>query len=86
MDQLESSTHSFIVRIWLERTAHNVRSAIWRGHITHVSDGRRRYVQDLNGIVLFMAPYLDEMGVDLDREWRIRLWFHALRKRIHRPF
>jgi hypothetical protein len=84
MDPFESSTHSFILKIWLERTAHNVRSVIWRGHITHVPDGERRYVQDVDGIVFFILPYLEEMRASLGWEWRLRRWLHALRARLTR--
>jgi len=60
MDLSESYTHSFVVKIWLEDEA-QVR---WRGHITHVPGGERRYVDDLSEIQDFIAPYLEEMGVE----------------------
>jgi hypothetical protein len=66
MDVLESNTHSFIVKVWLEETAEEVGQATWRGHITHVPSGERRYLQDLGKIAAFIAPYLEEMGVKLD--------------------
>ena len=59
MDLSESNTHSFVVKIWLEDEA-QVR---WRGHITHVPGGERRYVDDLGEIPDFIAPYLEAMGV-----------------------
>jgi len=84
MGPFESSTHSFILKIWLEQTAQDVRSVIWRGHITHVPGGERRYVQDLDGILLFIVPYLEEMGVGPGRRWRIRRWLHELRAYLTR--
>jgi hypothetical protein len=84
MDPFESSTHSFIVKIWLERTAQGASRVIWRGHITHVPDGRRRHVQDLDGILLFIVPYLEEMGVSVCGWWRLRRWIHGLRAYLAR--
>jgi hypothetical protein len=63
MDLIEFNTHSFIVKIWLEETAEEAGEATWRGHITHVPNGERRYVQDLDEITAFIAPYLERMGV-----------------------
>jgi hypothetical protein len=63
MDLIEFNTHSFIVKIWLEETTEEAGQATWRGHITHVPSGERRYVQDLGDIAAFIAPYLERMGV-----------------------
>ena len=62
MDLYEVNTHSFIVKIWLEESAEEAGRAKWRGYITHVSSGERRYLEDLNEILLFIAPYLEQMG------------------------
>jgi hypothetical protein len=69
LDILESHTHSFIVKIWLEETAEEAGRATWRGHITHVPGGERRYIGDLDDIPAFVAPYLEGMGVRF-RTWR----------------
>lgn len=78
MDPLEIQTQSFIVRLWLEEDATAERAAVWRGHITHVPSGARRYVKSLQEISAFIAPYLKLMGVQLAaRGWRRRwpnLW------------
>jgi hypothetical protein len=74
MDVLESNTHSFVVRIWLEETAQEAGVAVWRGHITHVPGGERHYLSDLNGILLFIAPYLEQMGIRPTISWRVRRW------------
>ncbi|MFQ5974513.1 MAG: hypothetical protein ACE5Q3_19490, partial [Alphaproteobacteria bacterium] len=44
----QSSTVSFVVRIWLERGA--VGEATWRGRIRHVQSGRDDYFQGLAGM------------------------------------
>lgn len=72
MGPLTTGTHSFIVKIWMEETAHEAGRATWRGHITHVPDGQRQYVEDLDAVADFIAPYLEEMGVNLGLGWRAR--------------
>jgi hypothetical protein len=78
MDFLETNTHSFIVKIWLEETAEEAGQAVWRGHITHVPSSKRRYFQDLENVPLFIAPYLQEMGVDFRPPWRLKRWLKWL--------
>ena len=68
----ELAPQSFIIKIWLEETAEEAGRAAWRGHITHVPSGSRQYIQDLNGISAFVAPYLEAMGVKLGLLWRVR--------------
>lgn len=58
MDLPEAHTHSFVIKIWLEEPAEEANQVIWRGHITHVPSGTRRYFQDLTVITDFMQPYL----------------------------
>ncbi|MEJ2557400.1 MAG: hypothetical protein P8186_14425 [Anaerolineae bacterium] len=76
MDCPEEYTHSFIVKIWLEETAEEAGRATWRGHITHVPSGKRRYLQNVDDIVTFIAPYLEGMGVKLGIWWRVRRWLN----------
>ena len=74
LDLIEFNTHSFIVKIWLEEPAEDLHKGRWRGHITHVPSGERRYLQSLGEIVAFIVPYLVSMGVRLDVYWRLRSW------------
>ena len=76
MDLIEFNTHSFIVKIWLEEPAEEHRKGRWRGHITHVPSGERRYLKSLGGMLTFIVPYLVSMGVRLEAYWRLRtlLW------------
>lgn len=80
-DLVEFNTHSFIVKIWLEETAEETNKPIWRGHITHVPSGKRNYFQDLNGIIAFVTPFLERLGVRLGIIWQIRdrltVWVRA---------
>jgi hypothetical protein len=73
-DMFELNTHPFIVKVWLEETAAEAGRATWRGHITHVPSGRRRYLQDLADIPAFILPYLEAMGVKIRRRWRLAAW------------
>ncbi len=70
MDLFESATHSFVIKIWLE----DGDQPQWRGHITHVPSGERRYVEDMSEITDFIMPYMEQMGVKLGLLWRVRQW------------
>ncbi len=61
MDLPEAHTHSFIIKIWLENAAAEAEQPLWRGHITHVPSGTRRYFQELSVITEFMQPYLQTL-------------------------
>ena len=74
MDSIEATSHPFVVRIWLEETIEEAGRAIWRGHITHVPSGERRYLKDLDDIAIFIMPYLEEMGVQLRLCLRVKRW------------
>ena len=62
---LEATSQPFFVRIWLEEGANGAHPATWRGHITHVPSGKRRYLKDLDEIARFIKPYLEQIGIQL---------------------
>lgn len=66
MELLENSSHSFVLKIWIEDAGSETDAAYWRGHITHVPSGERRYFQDLNGLLEFLIPYLEGMGIQVE--------------------
>ena len=78
MDQVEPETQSFIVKVWVEDSAKDAQQGVWRGHITHVPSYERRYLKNLGEIEDFIAPHLEEMGVQLGRRWRLRRWLQRL--------
>ena len=80
-DLPEANTHSFIAKVWLEETVEEAGRAIWRGHVTHVPSGERRYLQNLDDITAFIAPYLEEMGVKLGLLWRVKQWLRQWKLR-----
>ncbi len=83
MKSTEGSANAFIVRIWPEPREIENAAVEWRGVIEHVGSGKRRYFRDLQGIILFMLPYLEQIGIKLPLSWRVREWRQA-RKLFHR--
>lgn len=75
MDEIESAAQSFIVRVWVEERAEEGDRGTWRGQITQVPGGERRYLKNLDEIGDFISPYLESMGVKLGMHWRIRQWY-----------
>jgi hypothetical protein len=74
MDLPEATTHSFIIKIWLEEVADETGDVTWRGHITHVPSGMRRYLRDLDDVTDFILIYLEAIGVRPRRLVRLRRW------------
>ena len=78
MEPLEPDARSFIVKVWVEERAAEGGKGVWRGHITHVPSGERRYLKNLGEIEDFIAPHLEEMGVKLGMRWQLRRWLRRL--------
>ena len=76
----ETDIQSFVVRIWLEETAAEAGRVTWRGHITQVPSGERRYLKDLDGVTAFIATYLRRMGVQIGPLPRVRRWLGRRRR------
>jgi hypothetical protein len=70
----EPDTQSFVVKVWLEETVEESGRAKWRGHITHVMSGNRRYLENLSGIATFIRPYLEQWGVKFGVFHRLRVF------------
>jgi hypothetical protein len=81
-DLEESNTQSFIVKVWIEETIEESGEAKWRGHVTHVQSGKRQYLQNLDGVAAFIAPYLKNMGVNLSKLQQTRRWLHRWRRAV----
>ncbi len=78
LDSLESTSQSFIVKVWVEESVGKDGPGVWHGHITHVSSGKRLYLKNLDAIRDFIAPHLEKMGVELDKRWSIRNWLKRM--------
>lgn len=63
----------------MEETSRPEEQAEWRGHITHVPSGARRYVRELNEISVFIGAYLKEMGARVETESKVAQWLKGLR-------
>ena len=63
MKYFAETTHSFIVRLWLEPSelteARKGSQEEWRGMIEHVASGEKRYFREMDVMVSFIAGYLD---------------------------
>jgi len=81
MDLSEPQVESFIVKLWTEADT-GPGEVTWHGYITHVSDGARRYLKDLDEIKIFIEPYLVEKGVDVGKRWSVRRWLKRFNPRV----
>lgn len=79
MQPYETTTESFIVRIWLEHKRTRFNQAVWRGHVTHVASGERRYVKDLDGIIFFIISYLEPLDANPSFSWRARRFWSRVK-------
>jgi hypothetical protein len=77
MRPFESKTHSFIVKIWLEETIVAEGQSKWRGHITHVPDGERHYIESVEAIPAFVGRYLEASPMKVKRLGRLRRWLSS---------
>src|SRR3712207_5588068 len=71
---IEADAHAFVVKVWREDGGAGAHRGVWRGYITHVTSGRRRYVTRLSELDLFIALYLRALHVRLPLFWRIYQW------------
>jgi hypothetical protein len=54
----ETTSHSFLIRLWIEGVGEGACSMRWRGHVTHLIDEERRYVETFEQIERFLLSYL----------------------------
>ena len=67
MNQHGAESVSFIVRIWLEEATGESGGPVWRGSVTHVPSGEKRYFDAFAHLVEHMERYLEMMGVPSER-------------------
>ena len=65
-DLPEVNLQSFIVKIWVEETGDSTGTTPWRGSITHVVTGVRRYIKSLDEITRYFKIYLQGIGISFD--------------------
>jgi hypothetical protein len=54
----EAHLFSFIIRIWTEELDSPEYLPIWRGHVTRIPDGERRYFKNINEVPDLIIAYL----------------------------
>ena len=58
----EKTTHSFVIKIWLEQTQEELNHVVWRGRVVHVDTGERVFIKDYDEILSFISPYIEQLG------------------------
>lgn len=79
MDTPESKVHSFIVKLWLENADDETKRVAWRGYVTHVPDGERRYLKKLSDLVEFIKSYLNGVVRKPGLKERFKSWLRHLK-------
>jgi hypothetical protein len=79
MEKNDSVTHSFIIKIWFEKSTTLAEPIVWRGRITHVPSEEQWYISDLNAIRPIIETYLREMGVDINPASSLKRWWQRYR-------
>jgi hypothetical protein len=74
--------HTFIIRIWTEAREIEGAAPEHRGVIKHAPSGEKRYLEDMDMIQAFIAPYLEDMGVKLGKVWQLKQWLKHQKKHL----
>lgn len=74
MDSIQSNTHSFIIKVWVNEPGQTSEPIVWRGRITHVPSGHVQHFVSVDEISTFVMPYLQQLGVKPTWSWKIRHW------------
>jgi hypothetical protein len=76
---------SFIIKLWMDGPLDESGQGQWRGRITHVPSGTRRYLKSINDILIFIRSYLDSMSPAQEKPQWIgrgrRLWRRLLKRK-----
>ena len=56
---------TFIVKIWIEENDFEI-GKVWRGYITHVTSGNKKYIKNLDEIKIFLDQYIKSMGDEIE--------------------
>jgi hypothetical protein len=78
-DSGESTSHTFVIRIWSEDQAEGLDRSKWHGRITHMPSGAINHFGTLNEISDFISPYLQSQGVRPTIRERVTRWAQQLR-------
>lgn len=79
-DFIEQDAHSFVINIWFEQINPDDPAYLWRGRITHVASGKRRYLTQLNSISEFIHAYLPQQQSGFTWWIRLRQLWHKMKE------
>lgn len=79
VDPIESTTQSFVIKIWPTGAIEVADQVEWQGRITHVPSGHAAQLEELNEIGEFIMPYLESIGVKPTIRARVTRWAQQLR-------
>ena len=75
---VESTLHSFIVKLWLDDEGGQTGRRVWRGYVTHVPSGAQRYLKRLSDIDDFIREYLGDSDIQSDSRSRVCEWLRRV--------
>lgn len=81
MNPDEPITHSFVVRIWLERSADGEEGLKWRGQITHLPGNESQSFNNLDRVVDFILTYLGDAAAPVTGISRLKQKLSRWRRR-----
>lgn len=61
----KTQAHSFVLRVWFERTSSSDQDGEWRGHVTDVASLKRRYFRTVGDLTRFIESIVGEDGPSL---------------------
>lgn len=82
----QDTSNSFILKIWTEETTAKGEPVSWRGSISHVPDGTRRYFMDLQTMADFVGDFIDSMGGDAGLAYHMRKVVRRWQRTFHARF
>lgn len=81
LEPYEKHTHVFLIKIWLEDELDSNQKTKWRGQITQIPGGEKKYFEDLNEIILLNLPYLEKIGITAGWFWQFKGWINKKLKK-----
>ena len=79
VNPIDSTTQSFVIKIWQTGAKEESDQVFWQGRITHVPSGENGHLDELVQIAEFMSPFLQSMGVKPTFRARMTRWAQQLR-------
>jgi hypothetical protein len=83
---VDEKLHVFTLRLWREPREVKSAKPKWRGVIIHLASGKKEYFENLEDILNFIVPFIEEMGVRADQTKEstksFDRWLTSLRKKL----